>query len=92
MRNLLISLICVLNLIPSPSLYSADYTCNSGTYTAKNCDNGTLNTGDTITSAAGASITPAANNYFFHAENSSTSYTNNADITGFRYNYFLQNG
>lgn len=91
MRNLLISLICVLNLIPSPSLYAADYTCNSGTYILKNCDNGTLSSGDTITSLAGASITPAANTYFFHAENSSTTYTNNADITDFRYDYFLQN-
>jgi uncharacterized protein with beta-barrel porin domain len=92
MRDLLVRLICALILIPSPSLYSADYTCNSGTYTAKNCDNGTLFTGDTITSVAGASITPAANTYFFHAENSSTTYTNNADITDLRYNYFLQNG
>lgn len=92
MRDLLLRLICALILIPSPSLYAADYTCNSGTYTAKNCDNGTLATGDTITSVAGASITPAANNYFFHAENSSTTYTNNADITDLRYNYFLQNG
>ena len=92
MRDLLLRLICALILIPSPSLYAADYTCTSGTYTAKNCDNGTLATGDTITSVAGASITPAANNYFFHAENSSTTYTNNADITDLRYNYFLQNG
>jgi len=92
MRDLLVRLICALILIPSPSLYAADYTCTSGTYTAKNCDNGTLATGDTITSVAGASITPAANNYFFHAENSSTTYTNNADITDFRYNFFLQNG
>lgn len=92
MRDLLVRLICALILIPSPSLYAADYTCTSGTYTAKNCDNGTLATGDTITSVAGASITPAANNYFFHAENSSTTYTNNADITDLRYNYFLQNG
>jgi len=92
MRDLFVRLICALILIPSPSLYAADYTCNSGTYTAKNCDNGTLSTGDTITSAAGASITPAANTYFFHAENSSTTYTNNADITDFRYNFFLQNG
>lgn len=92
MRDLLLRLICALILIPSPSLYAADYTCTSGTYTLKNCDNGTLATGDTITSVAGASITPAANNYFFHAENSSTTYTNNADITDLRYNYFLQNG
>jgi len=92
MRDLLVRLICALILIPSPSLYAADYTCTSGTYTLKNCDNGTLATGDTITSVAGASITPAANNYFFHAENSSTTYTNNADITDLRYNYFLQNG
>jgi len=92
MRDLLVRLICALILIPSPSLYAADYTCTSGTYTLKNCDNGTLATGDTITSVAGASITPAANNYFFHAENSSTIYTNNADITDFRYNYFVQNG
>ena len=92
MRNLLLSLIYALSLIPIPSLYSADYTCNSGTYTAKNCDNGTLSNGDTITSAAGASITPAANTYFFQAENSSTTYTNNADITDLRYNFFLQNG
>jgi uncharacterized protein with beta-barrel porin domain len=91
MRDLLVRLICALILIPSPSLYAADYTCTSGTYTLKNCDNGTLATGDTITSVAGASITPAANNYFFHAENSSTTYTNNADITDLRYNYFLQN-
>ena len=92
MRDLLVRLICALILIPSPSLYAADYTCTSGTYTLKNCDNGTLATGDTITSVAGASITPAANNYFFHAENSSTTYTNNADITDLRYDYFLQNG